>query len=44
MLPVRTRAADVAHERMLAKRGFHPVEFDAGAADLDLPVHAAEPL
>ena len=38
------QGGDVAHERVLAKRGFHPVEFDAGASDLDLPVQAAEPL
>jgi hypothetical protein len=29
---------------VLAKRSFNPVEFDADASDLDLPVQAAEPL
>src|SRR6202011_2253036 len=38
------QGTDVAHQRMLAKGGFHSVQLDADAADLDLPVLAAEPL
>src|SRR5881628_3729937 len=36
--------ADIAHEGVLVKGGFHSVEIDAGAPNLDLPVLAADPL
>src|SRR5206468_5680075 len=34
----------VAYAGVLAEGGFHPVEIDAGASNLDLPVLAADPL
>jgi len=39
-----SECSDVAHKRVLAKGGFHPVEIDAGAANLHQPVLAADPL
>src|ERR1700680_4072177 len=38
------QGTDVAHEGVLAKDGFHALEFDAGTPNLDLPVLAADPL
>src|SRR5206468_1357100 len=37
------QGTDVADEGVLAKGGFHTIEFDAGAANLHLPVLAADP-